>query len=309
MAKVRKYILLSFLLTELYFNSFAQFYKFQNAGVSIGAVIAVGNRFHRIGINLQGYYFYDFVQVNAGVRFHRNLRNLGPKIEYNEAVLSGGLVLAAGKKQSFINPFLSTYSNQTKRKYSLAYVYNAYFNRVKTKQQTGIIAFQFGDISFITENDLLARPILDRFRTGAFLLQYQYKNIYQAAINCTMWTGQMGKAITDDKDFPYIGYMDTTNGIYTNYSHGLLSAQLKVNVGYGQNIQTNLGVDAEQVRNFVQNRLIHDMVFIPKKWFKPINCHLPMIDTTGNQYLYKPNQSVKQPEFFWNFFSNQSAFY
>jgi hypothetical protein len=307
--KVRKYIFLSFLLSELYFNSFAQFYKFQNAGFSVGAVIAVGNRFHRVGLNLQGYYFYDFVQVNAGVRLYRNFNNLGPKKVYNEAVVSGGLVFAAGGKQSFFNPFLSSYSNQTKRKFSLAYSYNAYFNRVRTKQQTGTVAFQFGEISFIAENDLLAKPALDRFRTGAFLLQYQYKNVYQAAINCTMWTGQMGRAIRDDKDFPYIGYMDTTGGIYTNYSHGLLSAQFKLNAGYAQNVQANFGVDAEQVRNFVQNRIIHDMVFIPRKWFKPINCHIPMIDSTGNQYLYKPGLKVRKPEFYWNFFSNQAAFY
>jgi len=168
---------------------------------------------------------------------------------------------------------------------------------------------QFGDISLIGENDLFSQPLLDKFRTGAFLIQYQYKNLFQSAINCTMWTGKMGNAVRDDKEFPYVGYIDTTGGIYTQYSHGLLSTQIKFNIGYGQNAQLNLGVDAEQVRNAVQNRLVHDMIFLPRKWRKSINCHLPMIDNEGNQYLYKKNQKIRKPELYWNVFSDASLFY
>lgn len=275
----------------------------------MGAVIAVGNRFHRMGLVLQGYYVYDFVQVNAETRVYHSLRNLGPKFVYNEAVTSIGAVIAYGGKQDFFNPFLNSVSNQTKRKFSLAYSYNAYFNKIKTKQTTGTIALQFGSVSVISENDLYAHPTLDRFRTGAFLIQYQHKNIFQAAVNCTMWTGKMGNACRDNKEFPYVGYIDTTGGLYTNYSHGLLSAQFKWNMECGQNAQVNLGVDAEQVRNAVQNRLIHDMIIIPRKWFTPINCHIPMLDEKGNQYLYRKDQKVRKPNAYWNVFSNASLFY
>lgn len=271
-------------------------------------MIAVGNRFQRIGVNLNSYYFYDFVQVNAGIRLYRNLKNIGPKVEYNESVISGGLVLACGKKQKYFNPFVNEYSNQTKRKFSLAYSYNAYLNKVKTKQQTGIVAFQFDKISIVAENDILAKPFFDRFRTGAFLLQYQYKNIFQAAVNCTMWTGQMGRQVMDNGNFPR-GYMDTTGSVYSNHSHGLLSLQVKANLGHAQNAQANIGVDAEQVRNFVQNKLIHDMIFIPRKWFRQINSHIPMLDSSGKQYLYLPDQKVKKPDFYWNTFTNSTAFY
>jgi len=262
-----------------------------------------------MGLILQGYYVYDFVQLNAEARIYHSMKNLGPKLEYNEAVTSAGIVLAYGGKQNYFNPFLSSISNQTKHHYSIAYSYNAYFNKIKTKQQTGTIALQFGDISLIGENDIFARPVLDRFRTGAFLIQYQYRNMFQAALNCTMWTGKMGNSVRDNKEFPYVGYMDTVSGVYTKYSHGLLSAQFKWNMGYGQNAQLNLGVDAEQVRNTVQNRLIHDLVFIPRKWYKPVNCHIPMLDTESNQYLYRKDQKIKKPEFYWNVFSNASVFY
>ncbi len=309
MLRVKKYFLFTFLFCEISFFSFSQYIETKHFGFNIGAVIAVGNRFHRVGLLLQGYYVYDFVQVNVETRVYHNIRNLGPTLEYNEAVTSVGAVIAYGSKQDFFNPFLNSVSNQTSRKFSVAYSYNAYFNKIKTKQTTGTVALQFGNVSLISENDLYAHPLLDRFRTGAFLLQYQHKDIFQAAINCTMWTGKMGNACRNDKEFPHIGYIDTVGGLYTNYSHGLLSAQFKFNADYGQNVQLNLGVDAEQVRNAIQNRLIHDMIIIPRKWFTPINCHIPMLDEKGNQYLYRKGQKIKRATFYWNAFCNAGLFY
>lgn len=308
MTKNKKYLLIALLYLSFFTHSFAQFYRSKNFGLTVGASIAVGNKFQRIGINCNAYYFYNFIQINAGIQAYHNIKNLGPIVEYNEAVMSGGLVLAYGPKQTLYNPFLSVYSNQTKHIYSIAYSYNAYFNTIKTSQQTGIVALQFNHVSVVIENDILAKPILDRFRTGAFLVQYQYKNLYQAALNCTLWTGQMGKQVNNSA-FKSSCYMDTTNGVYPAISHGLLSAQVKVSLGYGQVAQANLGVDAEKVRNLVQNRWIHDMPGIPKKWIKHPNCHIPMIDKEGKQYIPNSGQSIRKPSVYWNVFSNPSAFY
>ena len=52
-----------------------------------------------MGLVLQGYYFYEFVQLNAEARVYHSLKNLGPKFEYNEAVTSAGIVFAYGNKQ------------------------------------------------------------------------------------------------------------------------------------------------------------------------------------------------------------------
>ncbi len=308
MPTLKKYFISFLLWACLSVNGFAQLFTNTNWGFNIGGVMALGNKFQRIGITFQAYYFYEFAQVNAEIRLYQNFKNLGPKKLYSEIVGSAGIVLGYGPKQESYNPFLSNISNQTGYTNSVGYSYNAYFNKVKTKQQTGILALQFSNFSVISENDILARPYLDRFRTGAFLLQYQHENKFQFALNCSMWTGQMGHQIKDNPNFPS-GYMDTTGGVYTNFSHGLLSAQFKMYLDGGQNFQGNLGVDAEKVRNFVQNKLIHDMIFIPKKWFTRINSHVPMLDTTGNQYLYNPRQKIKKPEFYWNVFSGAAAFY
>ena len=304
MVRIKKHILLYFVCFVVSTAS-AQVFCGANWGFNIGAVTALGNKFQRIGFTFQTYYYYNFAQANAELRIYHNFKNLGPVKQYDEVVASAGLVFGYGTKQKEHNSFLSIVSNQTKYKNSVGYSYNIYFNKIKTTQQTGIIALQFNKISIISENDIFARPTLDRFRTGAFLVQYQYKNLYQFAVNCTMWTGQMGNKVSNGKGC----YMDTTAGVYTNYSHGLLSAQFKMALDGGQNLQANVGVDAEQVRNFVQNRLIHDMIFIPKKWNKSKNCHIPMLDTENNQYLYKPNQAIKSPQPYWNIFSSAATFY
>ncbi|MGE0568496.1 MAG: polymorphic toxin type 23 domain-containing protein [Bacteroidia bacterium] len=279
-------------------------------GIQFGANIAIGTHFQRVGVVCNAYYVYQQFQVNAETRYHINLKNLGPKKVYGEGITSLGLLGAFGDKNSFYNPFLSVVSNQTGYKYSLAYSFNCYWNTIKTTQQTGIISIQVDRVSLIMENDIFARQTLDRFRTGAFMLQFQYDTLFQAGLNCTMWTGQMGRSTPIDNSHFYTGcYMDTSGSKYAKYSHGMLSAQMKYNVGYGQFPQVNIGVDAEQIRNIMQNKLIHDMKFIPQKMQKVKNCYIPMLDAEGNQYLYKEGQKIKKPKPIINIGVNQTIFY
>ncbi len=300
--------LLIVLLAVSSFSVSAQPVMSINVGLRASVIAALGNRFQRIGATIQLYGYSGFAQVNAEVKWYYNFRSLGQPGRYGEWVTSLGLLGGYGSVRVADNPFLSTTGNQTGLYNSIGYAYNLYFNSRKTTQQTGTIAFQFGDISIISENDIFARPTLDRFRTGAFLLQYQTDN-YQFAINCTMWTGQMGNKVTGDTRFPYFGYMDTTGGVYTGYSHGLLSGQFRMALDGGYTAQANAGIDAEQVRNFVQNRLIHDMIFLPPAWRSTKNCHIPMLDTAGHQYLYLPGQEIKAPHAYWNLSSGFNGFY
>lgn len=284
-------------------------YSSDHVGFNISANLAFGTHFQRLGINFNFFYVNRHFQANSEVRSYFNFKNLGPKKMYPELVLSQGVLFAYGNEPQWANPFINSVSNQTYYRNSVAYSYNAYFNAVKTTQQTGLVALQFNKITVITENDILARPQLDRFRTGAFLMQYQHEDKWQAAINCTMWTGKMGNRTAIAGTPIRSGcYMDTTGGVYSNLSHGLLSAQFKYNIAYSQNIQANVGIDAEQVRNAVQNKFIHDMKFLPKKW-QAKNCHLPMIDSTGHLFLYKEGQTVRKPRLYLNAFSNASVFY
>ncbi|PBQ31824.1 hypothetical protein CNR22_08605 [Sphingobacteriaceae bacterium] len=284
--------------------------KTDQLGFSAGLNLAFGTHFQRLGVNFNFYYVFDHVQANSEIRAYFNFKGLGPKLRYPELVLAQGIVFSAGREKDYFNPFISSVSNQTKYENAIAYSYNAWFNKIKTTQQTGIIAIQVQNFSLITENDILARQMLDRFRTAAALIQYQYKDQFQAAVSCAMWTGSMGRRHEIRRsEFNYECYMDTAGAVYGNTSHGLLSAQIKYNLGYSQNAQLNLGIDAEQVRNGVQNKFIHDMRFIPKKWNKAKNCHIPMLDENNNAYLYQEDQKIRKAKLFLNAFTNANVFY
>lgn len=301
----RTLVLIGFIMIS--FQGFCQLEFAKHYGINVGFVGAIGTHVQRFGFVFQGYYVERFVQVNAAIRVYHNFRDLGPRGEHTEFNGALGLCLGYGKTTSDLNRFVSSVGNQTGYKNSVAYSYNVWYNRIHTSQVTGVVAFQFDRISVILENDLLAKPMLDRFRTGAFLLQYQDKDV-QYAINCSLWTGQMGQGIRNDSLFPYIGYLNTTGSTYGNLSHGLLSGQVKFANDYGQYLQANAGIDAEQVRNAVQNRFIHDMPLVPKKLNKP-NLHIPMIDSTGGQYLYRRDQKIRKPKLFLNAYTSPNIFY
>jgi len=288
------------LIIGFYSTMLSQLQLEKHYGFNVGFVSAIGTHFQRFGIVFQGYGAYNFAQINASFRVYNNFKNLGPAGEHTEFNAALGFCIGYGTKTTEKNVFMSSISNQTGYKNSVAYSYNIWRNKIKTSQVTGIIAFQFNHFSIISENDILAKPILDRFRTGAMLLQYQTKD-FQYAINATMWTGQLGNAVKNDSLFRGHGYINTEGGLYQNLSHGLLSAQVKWANGYGQYLQANVGMDSEKIRNALQNKALHDVL--------PKNYHMPMIDTLGNQYLYRPEQKIKKAKLFLNGYTSPNVFY
>jgi hypothetical protein len=288
------------LIIGFYSTMLSQLQLEKHYGFNIGFVSAIGTHFQRFGIVFQGYGAYNFAQINASFRVYDNFKNLGPRGEHTEFNAALGFCIGYGTKTTEKNLFMSSISNQTGYKNSVAYSYNIWRNKVKTSQVTGIIAFQFNHFSIISENDILAKPILDRFRTGAMLLQYQTKE-FQYAINATMWTGQLGNIVKNDSLFPGHGYINTEGGLYQNLSHGLLSAQVKWANEYGQYLQANAGMDSEKIRNALQNKALHDVL--------PKNYHMPMIDTAGNQYLYRPEQKIKKAKLYLNGYTSPNVFY
>ena len=305
--KPSKYIFLVVLFLCV-LKSSAQQYQENNLGINIGIVAAFGSQFDRFGFTVNSYYARSHFQVNTGLRCYFNFKNIGPNKQYIEAVASLGIVYAYGKKNNDYSLFFNPVSNQTYRKNSIGYAYNVYLNPIGTNQQTGTISIEVNQFNLIAENDIFARPKLDRFRTGAFLLQYKTDSL-ALGINTTLFTGEMGKKIQDD-NYPFSHlYKSDVNGKYTPNSHGLFSFQAQYITDYYQQLQANIGVDAERVRHVVQNRLIHDMIFLPKAWRKKTNAHIPMLDKEGNQYLFKENEEVKKPRLYYNMFTNSGLFY
>jgi len=285
----------------------AQQHQEGKIGINIGVVFSIGTHINRFGGVINTYYKTDHIQVNPEFRAYFNTKNLGPNKPSIEIVLSLGVIYSYGSKDTLAKDFYNPVSNQTDYKNSIGYAYRLYFNNIKTSQKTGLISIEVNRFNLIAENDLFAEPKLDYYRTGAFLLSYQKDN-YQLAINSTLFTGQMGERVTD-KNYPFNHvYENTKGGNYTEFSHGLLSAQFKYLDKFYQAYQVNLGIDSERVRHLIQNRLIHDILVLPKLTGN-INAHVPMLDDKGEQYLFKEDQNVRPMKFYMNGFMNSSLFY
>ena len=282
----------------------AQQFQEGKVGINIGIVLALGTHTNRLGVVVNSYYKINRFQINPEVRLYFNSKNLGPNKPSLESVLSLGVLYGYGKTETNFNKFYSPISNQTQHKNSFGYAYHYYLNNIETNQSTGTISIEVTDFSLVLENDFLSGTgWLDRFRTGAFLIQYQKDN-YQLGVNATMFTGQMGERITDE-NYPFVGvYENTVGGKYTEFSHGLLSAQFKYAGDFYQTYQANIGVDSERVRHVIQNRFTHDILI-----GRGLNAHVPMLDDKGEQYLFKEGQKVKPMKFYMNLFSNPAVFY
>ena len=180
----------------------AQQYQEGKMGFRVGVILSLGTHINRFGGVVNANYVNQNVQLNSELRIYFNAKNLGPNKSSVETVLSLGTVYGFGKKDSVNYLFYHPVSNQTQHQKSVGYAYRFYFSTLNTHQKTGLIAIEINQFSFIAENDLFAQPKLDRYRTGAFLLQYQ-KNNYQLAVNTTLFTGEMGERVVD-KNYPLL---------------------------------------------------------------------------------------------------------
>ena len=286
----------------------AQTFPGDHYGINIGLHLAAGTHFDRIGISCRSYYCDKTYQINPGFTFYYNFKNIGPSRKYFEFALSIGALVCFGRNDSSKNIFINAVSNQTIKRNSIGYAFNYYFNNIKTSQATGTFSFQFGNFQLITEDDVYAGGIRDEFRTGGGLVQYRYKN-FQYAFNFSAWTGKRG-VHKDDPGFPSRnGYMDMSHSLYGTASAGLFSAQVQYVFSGGQIMQGNVGIDAEQVRNFFQNKLIHEVFFSPKKDKWRGGSDIPMIAADGKPYLYREGQKVRPSQLYLNFFANPNLFY
>jgi len=276
-----------------------------NGGAAGGLTVYLGNKTDRVGIFASAWIRHDFIQINPGIRINYHFKNLGPSGRFWELNSYAGLLLAWGKRDSVENPFIYNVSNQTMRRYSFAYACNFYYDGMGTSQKTGTIALQFNKISLISENDLIGDN-KDRFRTGGTTIQYQHESVI-FGISVLLWTGEKGERITGTNYPSRNGYK--TLGRFGEYSHGILCLQARQYLGYGQNAQIAAGMDAEQIRHLFQNKIIHDLSFLPARWVKNPSSHVPMLDAEGKMYLYQPGQKIRKPTPYFNVAMNPALFY
>lgn len=216
-----------------------------------------------------------------------------------------------GKKQAdHLNTDLL--NNLSKRQHSLFYSYNIYNNNKKTSQQTGTLGFSIDNWKVYMENDLFGSPHSDKFRTAGFAVIYK-RNQHHFSSKIILWTGDgFGKGANriNNSDYPArFGYKNLENAPGGKSSAGIVCIGYAYTDIQNQNYSTGIGIDAEQLRHFFQNKMMHDLPFLPSWMISYPMPHYPMLQANGTPYLFQNGQRIRPPKLYYSLTMNKSGFY
>ncbi|MCX8079723.1 MAG: polymorphic toxin type 23 domain-containing protein [Bacteroidia bacterium] len=284
-----------------------------HAGIFPGISISAGTHVIRFGVRCLAFINAGRFEFKTEQRFYVNLMTWGPPQSSVEWIATIGLSGFWGEltnSSGFYNNF-QIYHSQSPYKNSLGYAINFYIINNQTSQFTGLIWLNIRQFSFITENDILAHKFLDRYRTGSFAFLWRINQYHEIFIKNILWTGAYGKKVISDNPHFRLGcYLDTTGSKFLRYSAGILSAGFNLQSGQGTLFSFSAGLDHEKIRNFIQNKLIHDMIFLPKPFLKKSqNCHMPMISENGDLFLYLKDQRIRRGKIYLQTAINETIFY
>lgn len=290
----------------------------QSFGWTTGLSFSFGNKVNRLGVFSKAFYSYQFVQINVQINVLYVVQSLALKQKTPELQVGIGAQFGFSQQDTVTNRFMGLTDKNIPYFYSLGYTYVHYWDKQNTSQGSGILNFNIENFTLATQNDLFGfgQGWRDRYRTGAFIFQYNYLNT-RLALKAEFWTGDYTGCtkVLDDKNYPArFGYYLNDKGIYTKKSASLLSLQIEQIIpnlpfSYQQTARFNIGIDSERVRHAIQNKLMHDMPFFTDKMVKRQLLHYPMLDENGRQYLFNKEQHYKSTSFYFNFGLNEIMFY
>lgn len=270
----------------------------------IGLIVEYGSHVNRLGIVASTASQFEATQFNAELRGYYNFKTFGPPQKGVETVWSLGIAQGFGQNFYAENPLVDSHFFNSGRQYALGYTFSKYDDKMETSQGTGSVFFAHRDFFLNFENDLFGNTHgRDRFRTGGVSLHYYYDR-WLFTVKNIIWTGETRckeKVSHTDTDYPSrYGYQDVTKCKYGNFSHGIAAINVRFmpEDWFGQNFYAALGLDHEKIRHFFQNKLVHDMYFVPDKINPSQNLHYPMLDVDGEPYLFLKDQILKKPRLY-----------
>ena len=256
----------------------------------------------------------DIAEASIGYGISRHFRNYGPDVPHWEQNVIGSVHYLWNEKE-FINSDLAynKYLDSGSAKNSIGYTFERYFNKIGTSQNVGTIHIRTENVYYHFSNDVFANTTgYDRFRSGAFGFGYIEGGIHYN-LKLLIWTGESHcKKVNKvrDSDYPARwGYRDISECPYGDISHGILTFGVNTNVGLGQNVGAEIGLDSEKLRNVVQNKVFHDLYWIPRGIATTKNLHLPMKAIDGKNYMFEVGQEIRPNKFVWQLSSNASTLY
>ena len=255
-------------------------------GFQAGIVFDFGSHENEIGLEINTYGLYKFSQLNVGTRFSFLVNSLGGRSNFLENRTNVGLLLLGGKRQMLPDDYFAGLIHNSNYNNAVGYNYIWYFDNARTSQRSGAFGLTLNKMSILFENDIFGGQAKDRFRTGH--LQFSYRtDLVRYSIGMNMWTGETSGSprLKPTKHCPN-GYKNLTNLPFGKTSHGVLYFGAQYQLPLNQTIHWRIGMDSEEIRHFFQNRLIHDLMFLPQSF--PRNTpHYPRLDKNGEPTFIK----------------------
>ncbi len=275
------------------FLGLTQFVSNPSVGASVGLIFNVGTNVNTIGINFNSYYHDYFYQVNAGQSAVWNLSSYGGRQRFWEFRTDLGLVLLAGRRDARVDFQLDGLIHNTEYNYGIAYNYLWYYDQAGTSQRSGGWGFHFKNAALLFENDIFGGQGKDRFRTGHLMFSVRNEN-WKYYGGLYLWTGETANSMWERITLPSCpsGFRLLEDLPYGRTSHGIVYGGFNYHLGYNQIVHFKLGVDGENIRHFAQNRLIHDLIFLPKS-VKRNTPHYPRLNEYGCPVFDK--KEVRKP--------------
>jgi hypothetical protein len=297
-----RFILPFFFLVNV---AFAQSFRNENFGATVGAVFTMGTHVRSVGISLNAFYTDYFFQLNGGTTLRYNLYSYGKRTRFAENRNHVGLILLAGKKESVTDFELDGLYHNTSYNYALGYNYLWYFDRAGTSQRSGGWSAHVRNFAVLLENDVFGGQAKDRFRTGHLAVVYRTTE-YKIGGGMYIWTGETAKSHWDKIEMESCpsGFRTLDELPFGKTSHGNVYGTFRYRIPfYGQAAGMRIGIDSEHVRHYVQNRISHDLIFLPKK-IKRNTPHYPRLDENGCPVFSK--EETRRDRFYFQLDANEN---
>ncbi len=284
---MKNHVLSLFILLST--HTFTQNWNEFSFSSMLGITANIGTHSTRVGLNVSAQFMYSFAQLNVSNFANFNLFGYGKRKKYLESRTALGLVLLGGKRNNTADFQYDGLSNNTKYQYGLGYNYIWYHDQAKTSQRSGGWALHANKFSVLLENDVFGGQRKDRFRSGHLALTYRYLNS-KFTVGINIWTGETANSLWQRiamKKCPS-GFRLLEDLPYGTTSHGILYVGFIHQLPYVQNVYARIGIDSERIRHAFQNRLMHDLLLLPK-CFPRNTPHYPMLDQDGCPAFEKSN--------------------
>lgn len=290
-----KRFLFLFLLTCSVIGN-AQQWQSERWGVQVQLIAAIGTHRTSVGIRLNSYINASYAQLNLGTMYRFHAHNLGGRMNFGEWRHSAGLVLMAGRETNPVNFLWDGAFHQTARPYSVGYAYLLYVDKAGTTQRSGVFNIGIQRVDILFENDVWGGQGKDRFRTGDFQVSYRTAT-ERVAMGLRLWTGETKHSVwnREPQDGMPGGYRDLTPLPFGKTSHGIFFVGGSRAFFGGQVARIEAGFDSEQIRHLFQNKISHDLIWMPKK-FPRTTPHYPRLGTDGQNVFFRKD---KRPDHFY----------